>query len=150
MSLYRSACQSFTLPYMVPSSSAAFDLPAGQEGATSVLRLASLLTTLFIFPASLLRPVGGWMSDRWGATGVMWGTFLVMLLSSVLLSAPLGLGVWIFTALVFVLGCGMGVGKAAVYKLIPDHFPRDVGAVGGLVGMLGALGGFFLPPAWAI
>ena len=47
----------------------------------------------------------------------------------------------------------MGIGKAAVYKYIPEYFPKDVGAVGGLVGLLGALGGFFLPPlfsyAWA-
>ena len=40
----------------------------------------------------------------------------------------------------------MGIGKAAVYKHIPEYFPHDVGAVGGLVGMLGALGGFLLPP----
>lgn len=124
----------------------AFDLP---EGPTAVLRAASLLTTLFIFPASLLRPLGGWMSDKFGATVVLWGVFVAMLGSGILLSIPLGLGVWMFTALVIVLGCGMGIGKAAVYKLIPDHFPRDVGAVGGLVGMLGALGGFVMPPMWA-
>ena len=46
----------------------------------------------------------------------------------------------------FVVGCGMGIGKASVYKYVPNYFPNDVGAVGGLVGMLGALGGFFLPP----
>ena len=127
----------------------ALDLPDGTAGATSVLRAASLLTTLFIFPASLFRPVGGWLSDKYGASGVLWGVFAVMLPSGLLLSVPLGLGVWAFTTLVFLLGTGMGIGKAAVFKLIPDHFPRDVGAVGGLVGMLGALGGFFLPPAWA-
>jgi NNP family nitrate/nitrite transporter-like MFS transporter len=50
-----------------------------------------------------------------------------------------------FTALLFVVAVGMGIGKASVYKYIPNYYPQDVGAVGGLVGLLGALGGFFLP-----
>jgi NNP family nitrate/nitrite transporter-like MFS transporter len=128
---------------------------------------ASLLTALFIFPASLLRPLGGWMSDRWGARRVMYLTFAVMLGASGILMMPYGyivvenpngstsevlpwsVGVGLFTVLVFLIGCAMGVGKAAVYKHIPEYFPNDVGAVGGLVGSLGALGGFFLPPLFA-
>jgi NNP family nitrate/nitrite transporter-like MFS transporter len=51
----------------------------------------------------------------------------------------------IFTALVFVLGIAMGIGKAAVYKHIPHYFPDKVGAVGGLVGVIGGLGGFVMP-----
>lgn len=43
----------------------------------------------------------------------------------------------------------MGVGKAAVYKHIPEYFPGNVGSVGGLVGMFGGLGGFVLPPLFA-
>ena len=45
----------------------------------------------------------------------------------------------------------MGIGKASVYKYIADYYPRDVGVVGGLVGAVGGLGGFFLPLlfAWA-
>ena len=39
----------------------------------------------------------------------------------------------------------MGIGKAAVYRHIPDYFPNDVGVVGGMVGVLGGLGGFFSP-----
>ncbi len=53
--------------------------------------------------------------------------------------------VWIFTALVFILGTCMGIGCAAIYKHIPDYFPKDVGVVGGIVGVLGGLGGFFCP-----
>ena len=53
--------------------------------------------------------------------------------------------VWIFTGLVFVVGIAMGIGKAAVYRHIPDYFPNDVGVVGGMVGVLGGLGGFFCP-----
>lgn len=53
--------------------------------------------------------------------------------------------VWIFTALVFIVGIMMGIGKAAVYKHIPDYFPTEVGVVGGIVGVLGGLGGFVCP-----
>lgn len=53
--------------------------------------------------------------------------------------------VWVFTVIVFLAGIVMGVGKAAVYRHIPDYFPRDVGVVGGLVGVIGGLGGFFCP-----
>jgi NNP family nitrate/nitrite transporter-like MFS transporter len=132
------------------------------------LQEAALLTALFIFPASLLRPLGGWMSDKFGARRIMYWVFGTMLVALVVLSVPNGRVVFdgingeagglhfrtgpvLFTVLVFLVGCGMGIGKAAVYKYIPEYFPKDVGAVGGLVGLLGALGGFFLPPmfAWA-
>ncbi|HEY0867126.1 MAG TPA: MFS transporter [Fimbriimonas sp.] len=53
--------------------------------------------------------------------------------------------VWIFTFFVFLAGIMMGIGKAAVYKHIPEYFPNDVGVVGGLVGVIGGLGGFFCP-----
>jgi len=53
--------------------------------------------------------------------------------------------VWIFAFFVILLGSVWGVGKAAVYKHIPDYFPEEVGVVGGMVGVLGGLGGFFCP-----
>lgn len=53
--------------------------------------------------------------------------------------------VWVFTALAFVIGIAMGIGKAAVYKYIPDYFPKEVGVVGGIVGVIGGLGGFVCP-----
>ena len=53
--------------------------------------------------------------------------------------------IWVFTVLSFILGAVMGIGKAAVYKHIPDYFPADVGVVGGIVGVLGGLGGFLCP-----
>jgi NNP family nitrate/nitrite transporter-like MFS transporter len=53
--------------------------------------------------------------------------------------------VWIFAVLVFLIGSIWGIGKAAVYKHIPDYFPDEVGVVGGMVGVLGGLGGFFCP-----
>lgn len=53
--------------------------------------------------------------------------------------------VWIFAVLVILLGSIWGIGKAAVYKHIPEYFPEEVGVVGGMVGVLGGLGGFFCP-----
>lgn len=112
---------------------------------------AALLTALFIFPASLLRPLGGWLSDRYGARPVTYAVFIAMALVCVPLALPhsfINLGPAAFTFLTVALGVGMGIGKASVYKYIPEYFPRDVGAVGGLVGTLGALGGFVLPLAF--
>lgn len=53
--------------------------------------------------------------------------------------------VWIFAGIVMFLGIVWGVGKAAVYKHIPEYFPEEVGVVGGMVGVLGGLGGFVSP-----
>lgn len=53
--------------------------------------------------------------------------------------------IWVFTILVIIIGAIWGIGKAAVYKHIPQYFPDQVGVVGGIVGVIGGLGGFFGP-----
>ena len=115
--------------------------------------VAGLLTAMFIFPASLLRPLGGYLSDRFGARPVTYAVFIAMALLCVPLALPLGIthiSITAFTVLVVAIGVGMGVGKASVYRYIPDYFPKDVGAVGGLVGTLGALGGALLMPLFGV
>ena len=52
---------------------------------------------------------------------------------------------WVYLILVVLIGISWGIGKAAVYKHIPEYFPSEVGIVGGMVGLLGGLGGFFGP-----
>ena len=191
---------------------------------------AGLMAAIFSLPSGVIRALGGWMSDRWGARTIMYlvlGTcvvsFLLLIVPRMAIQSP-GEGVtaarsgtvtsvaddeivvdersytldpkgeateldreegtlvfptasfwhepvvvvgeevkrkqlvargvtniyfqanvWIFTALVFVAGIAMGIGKAAVYKHIPVYFPGEVGVVGGMVGVLGGLGGFFSP-----
>jgi NNP family nitrate/nitrite transporter-like MFS transporter len=190
---------------------------------------AGILAALFSFPSGVIRAVGGWMSDKWGARTIMYGVLSLSVAISLLLVVPKmeiyspGIGilaqrpgvvtevtanyivvgdqiyeikqpdidfdaiddsimvlptkdtwqeavvavgqevkrrellakgitkiysqanVWIFAGFVIVLGSAWGIGSAAVFKHIPDYFPEQVGVVGGMVGVLGGLGGFFCP-----
>lgn len=110
---------------------------------------AGFMTAIFIFPASLLRPLGGYLSDKFGARPITMISFAIIAAASAMLCATMS--VVPFTALVVTIGVAMGIGKASVYTYIPQYFPKDVGAVGGLVGAVGGLGGFVLPLmfAWA-
>jgi NNP family nitrate/nitrite transporter-like MFS transporter len=101
------------------------------------------LTTVVVVAGSLLRPVGGWLSDRVGGYRV-----LVMLLAgfSVCVALvgtmpPVGVAV----ALLFVGMALLGMGNGAVFQLVPQRFPERIGLVTGVVGAAGGLGGFFLP-----
>jgi NNP family nitrate/nitrite transporter-like MFS transporter len=193
---------------------------------------AGIFAALFSFPSGVIRAVGGWMADHWGARKVMYWVLISSVLVSILLIVPkmeitspgkgvmskfagevthvsdslitvgnknypvipksptaknfeklnaevlifptkegwqeplvsvgeqvkkktlLAKGVshiyfqanvWVFAILVIFIGSIWGIGKAAVYKHIPDYFPNEVGVVGGMVGVLGGLGGFFCP-----
>ncbi len=202
---------------------------------------AGILASLFSFPSGVIRALGGWMSDKWGARKVMYwvlGTsvaisFMLIVPKMEIFSPGMGImaqsdgivtlasdslitvakddhaslttpgvyhsytlipqphelqnvddrvlifpttdiwqepvvnagdkvkkkqllakgvtriyfqaNVWIFAGLVILIGSIWGIGKAAVYKHIPDYFPQEVGVVGGMVGVLGGLGGFFCP-----
>ncbi len=200
---------------------------------TNVYRLdlvtAGILASCFSLPSGLIRAVGGWMSDKWGARKVMYWVLGATVVVSIMLVIPRmdiyadGKGVmakkagvvtevtdsyvkvgsqvytmeqkdaafenakeefhllpvkevwqeanvrvgdqiqkkqliikgsthiyfqanlWVFAILSVLIGSIWGIGKAAVYKHIPDYFPSEVGVVGGMVGVLGGLGGFVCP-----
>ncbi len=206
--------------WLVPYFVSAYYLP---------LVTAGILASCFSFPSGVIRALGGWISDKWGARKVMYWVLGTSSIISFMLIIPKmdiyspGQGVmavksgivtavntksieigdksylliekqihkedfddkllilpakevwqepvvevgkkvqrkellakgitriyfqaniWIFVFLVFALGIIWGIGKAAVYKHIPDYFPEEVGVVGGMVGVLGGLGGFFCP-----
>lgn len=122
---------------------------------------AGVLTVLFTLPGSLFRIAGGWMSDKYGARRVMYWSFIVAVICTFILSYPptryvvrgvegeirfsFEINLITFSVLIFILGAFMSLGMAAVFKHIPVYYPKHVGAVGGAVGMIGALGGFLLP-----
>jgi len=190
---------------------------------------AGILAAMFSFPSGVIRALGGWMSDKFGARKIMYWVLGSSMIISLMLSVPkmevystgqgimatasgtvtavsknsisvgqkvyqlqsktrsfenldetllvfptketwqesvvavgqqiskkelLAKGVtriyfqanmWIFAVIVIILGSIWGIGKAAVYKHIPDYYPDQVGVVGGMVGVLGGLGGFVCP-----
>jgi len=125
------------------------------------LRLAALLAACFSLPGGVLRALGGWISDRYGAYKVTWYVMWVCWVCFFLLSYPptsmaiktvngdlnmsLALTPWMFTGLLFIVGTAMAIGKASVFKFIGDEFSDNIGAVSGVVGLAGGLGGFILP-----
>jgi NNP family nitrate/nitrite transporter-like MFS transporter len=98
----------------------------------------------FVVLATLTRPLGGWLSDHIGGARVLAGVFLGIAPFALLLAWPEMLP---FT--VGALGCAalLGTGNGAVFKLVPQYFPRETGTVTGLVGAFGGMGGFFPPLA---
>jgi len=103
---------------------------------------AGFRTAGFVVLATLLRPVGGWLSDRIGGARVLSAVFSIVVPFALLLAWPSMLP---FT--IGALGCAvmMGLGNGAVFKLVPQYFPGETGTVTGLVGAMGGLGGFFPP-----
>ena len=103
---------------------------------------AGFRTAGFVVLATLARPLGGWLADRIGGARVLHFVFLGIVPFALLLAWPAMLP---FT--VGALGCAflLGIGNGAVFKLVPQYFPKEVGTVTGLVGAMGGLGGFFPP-----
>jgi MFS transporter, NNP family, nitrate/nitrite transporter len=98
----------------------------------------------FALLAVLSRPTGGWIADRTGATPVL----LVSFAASAVLAATLtGFYQQIvpLTAACLCLAVAFGLGTGAVFKMVGEEFPGSVGAVTGVVGAAGGLGGFFPP-----
>ncbi len=125
------------------------------------IRVAALLAACFSLPGGVLRALGGVLSDKYGAHNVTWGVLWVSWICLFLLSYPqteftivtvngpktfvIGLNVYMFTGLMFILGIAWAFGKASVFKYIATDYPNNIGAISGIVGLAGGLGGFVLP-----
>jgi NNP family nitrate/nitrite transporter-like MFS transporter len=125
------------------------------------IRVAAVLAAAFSLPGGVLRAVGGWLSDKYGAHSVTWWVMWVSWICLFLLSYPqtdftiqtvngaqsfhLGLNVYAFTFLMFSLGIAFAFGKASVFKYVSDDFPHNIGTISGIVGLAGGMGGFILP-----
>ncbi|MBL8449535.1 MAG: NarK/NasA family nitrate transporter [Dechloromonas sp.] len=125
------------------------------------LQTAAFLAACFSLPGGVLRALGGWFSDKFGAHKVTWWVLWVCWICLFILSYPqteftiktvsgpqtynIALSPTVFTALMFTVGVAMAVGKASVFKYISDDYPKNIGVISGIVGLAGGMGGFLLP-----
>jgi NNP family nitrate/nitrite transporter-like MFS transporter len=125
------------------------------------LKTAALLAAAFSIPGGVLRAVGGYFSDKFGAHSITWWVLWISLVCLFFLSYPqttftiltvsgpatfnIGLGPTMFTIIMFTLGIVFAIGKASVFKYISDDYPTNIGVISGVVGLAGGLGGFLMP-----
>jgi NNP family nitrate/nitrite transporter-like MFS transporter len=103
----------------------------------------------FALVAVLARPAGGWLADKVGADAILRISFVATAVLATLL-APLYDEMVPLTILALSLAAAFGLGTGAVFKAVAHDFPEDVGAVTGVVGAAGGLGGFFPPLVMAL
>jgi MFS transporter, NNP family, nitrate/nitrite transporter len=103
---------------------------------------AGFRTAGFVVLATLMRPIGGILSDRIGGARVLSGVFAGAVPFALLLMWPAMLP---FTVGALGSAALLGTGNGAVFKLVPELFPKRTATVTGLVGAIGGLGGFFPP-----
>jgi NNP family nitrate/nitrite transporter-like MFS transporter len=103
---------------------------------------AGMRTAGFVLLATAMRPIGGILSDKFGGRRVLLAVFPVVIAMALLMTFDTMIP---FTIGALFVACAIGLGNGAVFKLVPEYFPRAVGSVTGLVGAAGGLGGFFPP-----
>ncbi|MDE1938745.1 MAG: NarK/NasA family nitrate transporter [Alphaproteobacteria bacterium] len=112
-----------------------------QYGLSPVI--AGYCTAAAVFAGSLMRPVGGALSDRLGGINVL--TIIYSIAACALAAVSFGLPQLWMAVLAFVTGmCALGTGNGAVFQLVPQRFGKEIGVMTGLVGMTGGVGGFYL------
>jgi NNP family nitrate/nitrite transporter-like MFS transporter len=92
---------------------------------------------------SVLRPVGGYIADRSGGVAVLRIVYVVfaVLCVGIATAPPLA----VCQILVFAAAGALGMGNGAVFQIVPQRFPAEIGVITGIVGAAGGIGGFYLP-----
>jgi len=104
---------------------------------------AGTFATVCVIAGSFLRPIGGYLADRFGGIRILVALYVGVALAMAAMASlpPLGLA----TVLLF-LGMGLlGMGNGSVFQLVPQRFAQQIGVITGIVGAAGGIGGFFLP-----
>jgi NNP family nitrate/nitrite transporter-like MFS transporter len=104
---------------------------------------AGNFATLCVIAGSALRPLGGYLADRVG--GVRMLTALYLIAGAFMLGLATLPPLFVGTALLFGAMATLGMGNGAVFQLVPQRFPKEIGVTTGIVGAAGGFGGFLLP-----
>jgi len=94
--------------------------------------------------AAVIRVFGGVLSEKLGGERTTIMAFVLVLAGALVLTFVQDFYPDLGGELLIALG--MGIGNAGVFKMVPKFAPKAVGGASGLVGGLGALGGFIIPP----
>lgn len=100
-------------------------------------------TALCVMAGSFVRPIGGYLADRYSGVTVLTGMYI--LIAALSLGISLMPGLEFSLALFIVLMLSLGAGNGSVFQLVPLRFKNEVGVITGFVGAFGGLGGFLLP-----
>jgi NNP family nitrate/nitrite transporter-like MFS transporter len=104
---------------------------------------AGNFATFCVIAGSALRPLGGYLADRFGGVRLLTGLYLIAGTTMLGLATlpPMFAG----TVLLFATMATLGMGNGAVFQLVPQRFPKEIGVTTGIVGSAGGFGGFLLP-----
>lgn len=104
---------------------------------------AGMRTAGFIVVATFIRPVGGWLADKFQPLFLLMGVFAGLTIAAIILAFSPAIGLYTVGSMLIALSAG--VGNGVIFKLVPFYFDKQAGTVNGIVSMMGGLGGFFPP-----
>jgi MFS transporter, NNP family, nitrate/nitrite transporter len=104
---------------------------------------AGIRTAGFIVVATFLRPVGGFLADRFHSLILLMYVFGGFTVAALILSfAP---SIQLYTVGCITIAMAAGIGNGVVFKLVPMYFQKQAGIANGIIAAMGGLGGFFPP-----
>lgn len=104
---------------------------------------AGMRTAGFIAVATFIRPLGGWLADKFQPLFLLMGVFIGFTFAAVLLAFSPSIGLYTVGSIIIAI-CA-GIGNGVIFKLVPFYFNKQAGIANGIVSMMGGLGGFFPP-----
>jgi MFS transporter, NNP family, nitrate/nitrite transporter len=112
-----------------------------QYGVTPIN--AGYLTAMAAFAGSCIRPVGGYLADKFGGSRIL--SIVLLGISAVYILGSRLPSIEIMFLLILVGMVCLGIGNGSVFQLVPQRFQNQIGIATGVVGAIGGVGGFFLP-----